>query len=111
MWTDRLNSRYQAIYAVVRKIPHGYIATYGQVARLAGYAGQARQVGYALHALPDGHDLPWHRVINARGEISKRSEPALEDFQRELLQQEGISFDERFRVSLARYQWHSDNGL
>ena len=66
---------YQRIYAVVRQIPEGRVATYGQVASLAGLAGQARQVGYALHALPDGTAVPWHRVVNASGGISLRSLP------------------------------------
>ena len=60
------SSSYQRIYAVVRRIPEGRVATYGQVASLAGLAGQARQVGYALHALPDGTAVPWHRVVKDR---------------------------------------------
>ena len=60
------------IYAVVRRIPRGTVATYGQVAERAGYPGHARQVGYALHALPPGTTVPWHRVINASGEVSAR---------------------------------------
>src|SRR5262245_154669 len=73
------------IYAVVRRIPKGRVATYGQVAALAGYPGHARQVGYALSALPSGTALPWHRVINARGEISLRHWPGAEVTQRMLL--------------------------
>jgi methylated-DNA-protein-cysteine methyltransferase-like protein len=99
------DSSYDRIYNVVRRIPKGRVATYGQVARLAGLAGHARQVGYALSALPDEHDVPWHRVINAKGEISRRSEPVFERFQRELLEEEGISFEANTRVSLSHYQW------
>src|SRR6185436_18609812 len=62
-------SPYQRIYRIVRRIPRGRVATYGQVALLAGLKGHARQVGYALHALPDAETVPWQRVINARGEI------------------------------------------
>jgi methylated-DNA-protein-cysteine methyltransferase-like protein len=82
-----------------------YQRMYGQVARLAGLAGHARQVGYALHALPDGSDVPWHRVINARGEISRRAEPGWEGLQRSLLEAEGISFGDRHRVALSRFAW------
>lgn len=94
-----------AIYAVVRRIPAGRVATYGQVAELAGLAGHARQVGYALNALTGATSLPWHRVINARGEVSRRAVPGDELRQRMLLQGEGIRFDGGGRVALARYQW------
>lgn len=101
---------YQRIYRVVRRIPVGRIATYGQVARLAGLAGHARQVGYALHALPEGSGVPWHRVLNARGEISRRAEPGWEGVQRSLLEAEGVCFDERQRVALARFGWRPRTG-
>jgi methylated-DNA-protein-cysteine methyltransferase-like protein len=96
---------YQRIYAVVRRIPRGRVATYGQVAALAGLPGHARQVGYALHALPQGTGLPWHRVINARGEVSRRRRPGEELSQRMLLEQEGVRFDGRGRVALTRLRW------
>ena len=96
---------YARIYEVVRRIPRGRVATYGQVARLAGLPGQARQTGYALSALPDGQRVPWHRVINARGQISVRSEPGSDDRQRQLLEREGVRFDAAGRVCLARFQW------
>ena len=72
------------------------MATYGQIALLAGLPGHARQVGYALHALPSpskGRRVPWQRVINARGEVSPRSEPGFEQIQRQLLEREGVVFD------------------
>lgn len=100
-----MNNTYERIYAVVRRVPKGRVATYGQIARLAGLGGHARQVGYALNALPDGMDVPWHRVINARGGISKRSIPVYEQIQQELLEQDGVEFDTNARVSLQRYQW------
>ena len=99
------SSSYQRIYAVVRRIPEGRVATYGQVASLAGLAGHARQVGYALHALPDGTAIPWHRVVNANGGISLRSMPGGELVQRGLLEREGIPLDPRGRVPLARVRW------
>jgi methylated-DNA-protein-cysteine methyltransferase-like protein len=96
---------YDRIYAVVRRIPRGRTATYGQVAALAGRPGHARQVGYALHALRDGTGVPWHRVINARGEVSRRARPGAELSQRMLLEREGIRFDARGRVALSKVQW------
>ncbi len=98
---------YAAIYAVVRRIPHGKVATYGQVAQLVGLGGQARQVGYALHALRD-ESVPWHRVINAQGRVSLR-EPGYERWQRELLEEEGVRFDSSGRVALERYLWNPDD--
>jgi alkylated DNA nucleotide flippase Atl1/3-methyladenine DNA glycosylase AlkD len=96
---------YARIYAVVRRIPAGRVATYGQVAALAGLAGRARQVGYALHALPEGSPVPWQRVINARGEISPRAEPGWAGFQRFLLEEEGVAFDLGGAVDLERCLW------
>jgi methylated-DNA-protein-cysteine methyltransferase related protein len=96
---------------VVRRIPPGRVATYGQVAALAGLAGRARQVGYALHALPEGSAVPWHRVINARGEVSPRAEPGWEGFQRFLLEEEGVAFDLLRTVDLARFQWQPGERL
>ena len=69
--------------------------------------GHARQVGYALHALPRDHDIPWHRVINAKGEISARSEPYFDKMQRVHLEKEKVVFV-KDRVSLLRYQWKGD---
>ena len=98
-------SSYGRIYSVVRSIPPGRVATYGQIAILAGLPGHARQVGYALNALPENHDVPWHRVINAKGRISLRSESGYEDLQRRLLEAEGVSFDASERVSLSKFGW------
>ena len=96
---------YARIYSVVRRIPRGRVATYGQIARLAGLPGQARQVGYALHAMATDRPVPWHRVINARGEVSRRSDPGPDEAQRRFLEREGVMFDAGGRVDLARYQW------
>jgi methylated-DNA-protein-cysteine methyltransferase-like protein len=97
--------RYTRIYEVVRRIPRGRVATYGQVAALAGYPGHARQVGYALSALPSATVLPWHRVINAKGEISLRSTAGAGLTQRMLLEREGVRFDTRGRVPLKLVGW------
>ena len=100
------SSRYQAFYAVVRQIPQGKVATYGQVARLAGFPGQARQVGYALSALEGRVALPWHRVVNAQGRISCRSgDGAPDPVQRMRLEMEGVYFDQLGRIPLERFQW------
>ena len=94
---------HERILAVVARIPRGRVATYGQLARIAGLAGQARLAGYALHALPSGTPLPWHRVVNARGLVSTAGEHAAR--QRRLLQREGVRFDGEGRIDLERYQW------
>jgi len=96
---------YERIYRVVRRIPRGRVATYGQVALLADLGGHARQVGYALHALRPETALPWHRVLNAQGRISARSQPGADRLQRQLLEGEGVPFDERDRIDLTRYRW------
>lgn len=100
-----MNRTYQRIYSAVRRIPRGRVATYGQVAEVAGLEGRARQVGYALHALPSGSGVPWHRVINARGEVSARSGSDWGELQRLLLEAEGIKFDRQGRVDLKRFRW------
>ena len=97
---------YKRIYATVKRIPRGRVATYGQVATIAGLDGHARQVGYALHDLPSGSDVPWHRVINARGEISPRSAGDSHELQRMLLEAEGVEFDLARRVVLKKYRWN-----
>lgn len=96
---------YQRIYDVVRRIPRGRVATYGQVASLAGLAGRARQVGYALHVLPEASAIPWHRVVNASGGISRRSVPGAELVQEQLLAREGVRLNARGRVSLRQLRW------
>ena len=96
---------YQRIYRVVQRIPRGRVATYGQVASLAGLAGHARQVGYALHALPQDSVVPWHRVVNAAGGISTRATPGGELTQRLLLEKEGIRLDGKGRVRLDQLRW------
>lgn len=98
-------TRWELIHAVVKRIPEGKVATYGQVAVLAGLGRAARQVGYALHSLPEGTDVPWHRVINSRGEVSPRAEPGRDGYQRHLLEEEGVELDERGRIDLDRFRW------
>ena len=104
-WAMKPREKYLKIYKVVRCIPIGRVATSGQVATIAGYPGQARQVGYALNNLSDDNDVPWQRVINAQGRISPRANPIYEEIQQRILEAEGIEFDERGMVDLDIFQW------
>jgi methylated-DNA-protein-cysteine methyltransferase related protein len=102
----RPDSTRERIYAQVRKIPRGKVATYGQIASLAGLEGQARQVGYAMAAIPSSSAIPWHRVINAQGRVSMRSEgPGGSIIQQQLLEREGVVFNDGGRVALERFRW------
>jgi methylated-DNA-protein-cysteine methyltransferase-like protein len=96
---------YSEIYEVVARIPRRRVATYGQIAELAGIPGQPRRIGYALSALTGNTGIPWHRVINAKGMISSRSGSGPDKLQRRLLQKEGIVFDSSGRIDLSRFQW------
>jgi methylated-DNA-protein-cysteine methyltransferase related protein len=101
----RVDSTYARIHAVVLQIPRGRVATYGQIARLAGLPGRARQVGYAMYALSKGTRVPWQRVINAAGRVSRRRIPGAELTQRVLLEQEGVRFGAGGRISLTEFGW------
>ena len=103
-------SSYTTIYAIVRQIPKGQVATYGQVATLANRPGQARLVGYALYNLdPKISDVPWQRVVNARGEISQSPRRYGADaWQRTLLEAEGIQFSPAGKIDLHQYRWQPD---
>lgn len=99
-----MSDSYDRIYAAVRRVPRGRVATYGQIAAVAGLPGHARQIGYALHALKSSTSVPWQRVINAKGTISL--EPMRGGVsQRMLLEGEGVKFDTAGRVSLAKFGW------
>jgi methylated-DNA-protein-cysteine methyltransferase-like protein len=98
-----VNPLYRGIYALVRRIPPGRVTTYGRIAREVGCT--ARTVGFAMAALPAGHDVPWQRVINSQGKISPRRNCDGDLVQRQLLEAEGIPFDPRGRVDLVRYGW------
>ncbi|HEX9942937.1 MAG TPA: MGMT family protein [Thermoanaerobaculia bacterium] len=99
----------EKIRAVVERIPAGRVATYGQVATLAGLPRRARLAGYAMRELPEGSSLPWHRVINAQGRVSRRQGLGVEEgYQRHLLEEEGVLFDSRGRIDLERFGWDPD---
>jgi methylated-DNA-protein-cysteine methyltransferase-like protein len=100
-----LRSSYQKIYATVRRIPKGRVASYGQIAKLSGLSGRARQVGYAMYALQPGSTVPWHRVVNAQGRVSRRRVPGAELTQRMFLEREGVRFGPGGRIPLTRFGW------
>lgn len=98
-------SFFTRVYHVVRLIPRGKVATYGQVASIIADPQAARTVGWALNKLPEGKAVPWHRVINAQGRISPRRYAGAISEQRQLLEREGVVFGADGAVDLEQYQW------
>ena len=98
---------YEAVYRVVRKIPKGRVMTYGQIATILGTPRAARAVGYAMRACPD--EIPWQRVINAKGQISARSQVERPIIQKMLLESEGVHFDDSEVCDLKRLRWEPRN--
>ena len=98
-------SAFEKIYDVVRQIPKGRVATYGQVARLAGNSRWARVVGYALHCNPEPGTIPCHRVVNREGKVADAFAFGGGDTQRELLENEGIVFRQDGTIDLKKYGW------
>lgn len=92
------------IFSVIHQIPIGKVTTYGEVAKMSGFPGYARQVGKALSQLPEGSRLPWHRVINSKGEISLQGNDMLR--QKAKLEQEGVEVSDGGKVKLNKYRWH-----
>ena len=101
------SNSYDRIYEIVRQVPKGRVVTYGQVAELANLAGKARVVGYALYRVDmKTLDIPWQRVVNAKGEVSLSPLRFGTDYlQRSLLEGEGISFNEAGKIDLRKYLW------
>jgi methylated-DNA-protein-cysteine methyltransferase-like protein len=95
---------YERIYFVIRQIPPGKVATYGQIARIVGECSP-RMVGYALAALQPGSDVPWQRVINSQGKISLRIDGIENNVQQQLMEAEGVSFDRDGKTDLQRFGW------
>ena len=99
-------SIYEKIYRQVECVPDGKVATYGQIARLVGGCA-ARQVGYAMAALSEGAGVPWHRIVNHKGEISLRGGSDGHRLQRVLLEAEGVVFSENGKINLETYLWRN----
>lgn len=97
------------ILTIVKQIPRGKVATYGQVARLAGIPRNSRQVGTVLKTLPENSGVPWFRVVNSRGEISDRGDGTTRGRQRARLENEDVAFDERSRIPLDQFRWQPEN--
>ena len=105
MASSEVERLYTLIYQVVKRIPRGRVATYGQVAALAGMPRHARLVGYALNVLPSDSAVPWHRVVNAKGQVSPRANAlGHEELQEQLLRREGVRFVDG-AIPLPRFQW------
>lgn len=104
-WTPQSDT-YRAIYRTIKRIPLGRVASYGQIARVAGFPNQARLVGYALHARRGENDknVPWWRVLNAKGE-SSLADADDRELQRALLKKEGVLFDARDRTDVKKFGW------
>jgi methylated-DNA-protein-cysteine methyltransferase-like protein len=94
---------YEKVYELVKEIPPGHVATYGQIAAALGNPRLARQVGWAMRACPDA--VPWHRVVNSQGSLSTRSVHGTFNPQRALLEDEGVQFNLQGRIDLAQYGW------
>ncbi|PVZ71516.1 MGMT family protein [Pelagibaculum spongiae] len=95
---------HQAVLLTISDIPHGRVSSYGVIAGLAGFPGYARQVGRLLAQLPQGSSIPWHRVINGQGKISRPLDSEAFLRQKKRLQDEGISVNNG-RISLKQYGW------
>ena len=93
------------ILMVINRIPSGSVATYGQIARIAGIPKNSRQVGWVLRSGSFDPETPWFRVVNSKGEISGRGSPDSESFQRNILESENIEFDENGRIALDIFRW------
>ncbi len=96
-------SIYDEIYALVKQVPRGSVISYGRIARMLNCT--ARQVGYAMAATPAGKGIPWHRVINSKGEISARKQGGTDRRQQQKLLEEGVLFDQKGRVDFNRFGW------
>ncbi|HDD24142.1 MAG TPA: MGMT family protein [Chloroflexi bacterium] len=98
---------FEQVYQLVRQIPTGRVASYGTIARMLGRPGAARIVGWALHSIPEQSDVPWHRVLNRRGQIAFNPQSNTANLQRALLEAEGIEFDAHGCVDWERFAWPS----
>ncbi len=100
---EMISSLYQRIYSLIQQIPPGYVCSYGRIGQQLGCT--ARTVGFALAALPASNNVPWQRVINSQGKVSPRANGYGNVLQRDLLESEGVCFDEKQRIDLGVYGW------
>ena len=103
MAEEKISSLYQRIYSLIQQIPPGYVCSYGRIGRHLGCT--ARTVGFALAALPVRNNVPWQRVVNSQGKVSPRANGYGNVLQRDLLESEGVGFDEKQRIDLSVYGW------
>ena len=107
---NRSTSFHQRVKSIIKMIPPGKVATYGQIAVLAGNPRGARQVSWVLHSSSRKDNLPWHRVINSKGGISLKPHSGYE-LQKALLEKEGITFESDDTIDFDRYLWHPEGSL
>ena len=91
---------------MIDQVPAGKVATYGQIAKLAGIPKNSRQVGTVLRSIPHGIEIPWYRIVNSKGEISTRGNPDSESYQRIKLESENVEFDRSGRINMRKHQWN-----
>ncbi len=101
---------FEMVYDVVRKVPKGKVATYGQIACMMGNPGLSRVVGYAMSSCPY-NDVPCHRIINRFGELAKNFSEGGNEIQKYLLEREGVKVNEEGRVDLKKYRWNGIHDL
>ncbi|WP_374076020.1 MGMT family protein [Bdellovibrio bacteriovorus] len=94
------------VISFIKKIPKGKVATYGQIAKLAGKPQGSRGVAWILHSCSESHSLPWQRVLNSKGKISFPPSTSSYVRQKRLLQKEGVEFGERDQIDLKKFQWN-----
>ncbi len=99
-----MSSFFEKVHCLVRQVPYGKVTSYGAIARMLEHPHAARTVGWAMHGISESFDVPWWRVLNGKGCISLADEHGA-NLQRELLEAEGVAFDERGRVDLPRFEW------
>ena len=99
----------EAVWAAVAQVPMGRVASYGQIAWMAGFPRRPRQVGMVLKALPEGSDLPWHRIVSAKGRVSPRGSWWGALVQIERLREEGVEVDAEGNLDLKRFGWQGED--
>lgn len=101
---------FETVYSIVKKIPKGKVASYGQIAKLAGNKRMSRQVGWALHVNPCQGEIPCHRVVMKDGSLTKGFAFGGIEIQRAMLESEGVEVSENFIVDMKRFRWQTEEG-